>query len=77
MEVQKSLSRSDTGCIVWLGKSRDQSQDAYERLDVDERVFRNSLTQSIVTLFGRLEKRGQVRCEGMRNGVKLWTLCAA
>ena len=41
-------------------------------LDVDERVFRNSLTQSVVTLFGRLERKGVVRCVGKRKGVKVW-----
>ena len=45
---------------------------AAKGLDVDERVFRITLAQSIVTLFGRLEKRGQVRCEGKRKGVKVW-----
>ncbi len=41
-------------------------------LDVEDRVFRKSLAQSIVTLLGRLERRGRVRCEGKRRGVKVW-----
>ena len=41
-------------------------------LDVDERVFRISLGQSVVTLFGRLERKGVVRCVARRKGVKVW-----
>ena len=39
--------------------------------DVDERVFRNSLTQSVVTLFGRPEQKGVVRCVERWKGVKV------
>ena len=41
-------------------------------LDVEERVFRISLTQSVVTLFGRLERKRVVRCVARRKGVKVW-----
>ena len=46
-------------------------------LDVDERVFRKSLTQSVVTLFGRLERKGVVRCVGSRRGVKVWVAASS
>lgn len=41
-------------------------------LDTEDRVFRVSLAQSIVTLLGRLELKRVVRCDGKRRGVKLW-----
>jgi hypothetical protein len=40
--------------------------------DVDERVFRLSLTQSVVTLFGRLERKRVVACVARRKSVKVW-----
>lgn len=41
-------------------------------LDVDERVFRISLTQSVVTLFGRLERKRVVACVERQRGVNVW-----
>ena len=41
-------------------------------LELNKRVFRISLAQNVVTLFGRLERKRVVRCVARRKGVKVW-----